>query len=65
MFAVTVSVIALEALTLLLWHLDRSRMLNAVIARTPVEFQKLQGKAPKPAKRNPDLIDAFELPDGF
>jgi hypothetical protein len=65
MFVLAMSVIALEALTLLFWHLDRSRMLNAVIARTPVEFQKLQGKTPKPVKKNPDLIDAFELPDGF
>lgn len=64
MFTVVLGVLALEGLTLVLWHLDRSRMLNAVIARSPQEFQKLEGKV-KALTPTPHLVDPFEVPFGI
>ena len=64
MFTVVLSTLALEGLTLFLWYKDRNRMLNAVLARNPQEFKRLQEK-PKPIDRSKELVNAAEVEFGL
>lgn len=65
MLFIVLGVLVLQGFTLFLWQRDRSRMLNAVLARTPHEFIKLEGKKKPVVEKDPDLVDATEIPFGW
>lgn len=62
---IILSLVALNAITTLVMHFDRKRSLNAIVARTPVEFEKLEGRIKRKEVKPVDMLASDEIPFGL